>query len=103
MKFTREQNKVLSEIYRRLNFFHGGDLDTNLLYLGFPSDAKKIAEFGLIMPTRTESPRVLSWYNLTEKGKKFFSHYQRKNKLSESVNSDLFDGTYVKTFDPSFL
>lgn len=103
MRFTKEQNKVLSEIYRRLNYFHYGDLNENLLYLAYPSDARVIEKFSLIKPYGTEIPKALNWYNLTEKGKSFFSHYALKRRLSNKMNARLFDGTYTKIFNPKFL
>ena len=80
-KFNKGQNKVLTEIYRRLNWLDKTNLDTNLLLLTIPSEAKKIENLGLIKPFSTEQPRVYSWYNLTEKGKKFFSNYLLTQKL----------------------
>ena len=99
MKFTNTQNKVLSEIYRRLNYFHKGDLDTKLLFLALPSEAKKISKFGFIKPESEETPKEFNWYNLTEDGKKFFSNYVTKNKLSEDINLSIFEQTYTKSFD----
>ncbi len=102
-KFNNAENKVLSEIYRRLNFFHGGNLNENLLLLSYPSEAKLLKEYELIKPYSNEIPRVLNWYNLTEKGKTFFSNYVTKRKLSESINTSLFEGSYVKQFDKTLL
>ena len=101
--FTKQQNKILSEIYRRLNYFHSGNLNESLLYLGYPSDAKIISVFELIKPYRKEIPRVLNWYNLTEKGKKFFANYVTKHRLSSKRNSALFSGEYIKNFNKSLL
>lgn len=102
-EFSKSENEVLSEIYRRLNYFHNGDLNTNLLYLAFPSEAKKIAAYGLIQVHGKETPKVLNWYNLTDKGKKFFSNYVTKSKLSEETNHDIFTGKYIKIFDKNIL
>ena len=100
MRFTTKQNRVLSEIFRRLNSLHGGDLNTNLLYLAMPSTAKVIKQFGLIEPYGGENPRALSWYRLTEKGKSFFGNYI--TELDEAENRALFDGM-VKTFNHNLL
>lgn len=102
-KFTKDQNKVLSEIYRRLNYFHNGDLNTSLLLLAMPSEAKKIADIGLIRSHSKELRGVLNWYSLTERGKLFFSNYVTKTKLSNETNSSIFNGSYVKNFDYLFL
>ena len=101
--FTQAEKRVLTEIYRRLNFFHNGNLNEDLLYLAFPSEAKKIAEFGLIKPFSKETNRALNWYSLTEKGKKFFSHYIAKKKISQKENFDLFTGVTVVMFDKKHL
>ena len=102
-KFTLAQNRVLSEIYRRLNYFHKGNLSENLLYLALPSEAKIISEFDLIKPYSKEIPRVLNWYNLTEKGKKFFSNYITPSKLPDNINTKIFNKTHSFTFDYSLL
>ena len=103
-KFTREQNSVLSEIYRRLNYFHNGNLNESLLLLSMPFNAKVLKPFGLIEPYRNkETPRVLNWYNLTTKGRNFFRHYITVGKLSDKTNSDIFSGQYIKVFDYALL
>ena len=101
--FTRSQNIVLSEIYRCLNYFHKGDLSTHLLLLALPSEVKVISEFGFIKPSSTETPRVYNWYNLTEKGKKFFVNYITKYKLDEDLNTKLFTNEWVKCFDKRYI
>ena len=101
--FTQQQNSVLSEIYRRLNYFHSGDLNTRLLLLALPSEAKKIEPLGIIECTGKEIPRVLNWYKLTDKGKDFFSYYVTKHKLSDDINTKLFNGSYIKKFDKKYL
>jgi hypothetical protein len=103
MKFTKEQNKVLSEIYRRLIFLNNGDVNKSMLLLTTPSTAKKITKLELIKPYSKEIPRVYNWYSLTEKGKGFFSHYVIDTHLDSEMNTKLFTGEYVKEFDPSFL
>lgn len=103
-RFTRIQNAVLSEIYRRLNYFHNGNLNANLLLLSMPFNAKVLEPFGIIKPYHNEeTPHVLNWYNLTEKGKLFFANYVTKSKLSYETNADIFDGSYIKKFDYSLL
>lgn len=102
-RFTKAENEILSEIYRRLNYFHKGNLDANLLYLGLPSEASKISKYNLIKPYSGETPRVLNWYTLTDKGKKFFANYLTKKKLDQSVNHKIFTGAFVKEFDKKLL
>jgi DNA-binding PadR family transcriptional regulator len=98
MKFTKEQNKVLSEIYRRLNFFYNGNLEANLLYLALPTDANKIKEFGFIEPYTSPVARSVNWYRLTEKGREFFANYIVEGGLSDEDNLALYNGTYIKEF-----
>ena len=101
MKFTHEHNKVLSEIYRRLNKFHKGNLDANLLLLAFPYEAKKIKRFNLIEPVSNETARVLNWYKLTNKGKIFFSNYI--TEIDDATSYELFSGNHIKRFDANLL
>jgi hypothetical protein len=103
MKFTKKENQVLGEVYRRLNYFHKGDLDTNLLLLTLPSTVKILEEYKLLTPSNKEVPRTLNWYKLTKKGKEFFKHYVEKNKLTEEENLKLFNDDYIKKFDKKLL
>lgn len=102
-KFTHAQNKVLTLIYRRLNYFHNGNLNETLMHLSYPSHTKAIRSFGLIKPHGKETPRVLNWYSLTEKGRLFFKHYVTMNRLSDEESLVIFNGGLVKTFDISLL
>ena len=100
-KFTKKQQFVLQEIYRRLNFFHKGDVNADLLLLATPSVAKPAKELGLIKASSYELGRVYNWYNLTDKGKQFFSHYI--NPIDDETNAALWSGKHMKSFDPSFI
>ena len=55
---------------------------------------KQTKEMGLCKPTDTETPRVLNWYSLTEKGQQVIEQYQR-----EGLNPESFDGYHLKDFD----
>lgn len=101
MKFTKAQNIVLTEIYRRLNYFHKGDLKTTLLIPAYPSEISVIKKYGLIKPYKSEVQRVRNWYNLTDKGKAFFSHYIEE--ISEEKNSLYFTYGYFKIFNTDYL
>jgi len=104
MKFTKKENEVLEEIYRRLNYFHKGDLNTNLLLLALPSFVKIIKEYKLLTPSNKELPRVYNWYKLTKKGRKFFENYVMKNKMTEEQNLELFNNRgYAKKFNKNLL
>lgn len=102
-KFTKEENVVLSEIYRTINYFHEGNMDEKLMILEYPSKAKSIVGLGIIVPYGGETPKQLNWYSLTEKGKKFFKNYLTKKKLSQELNQKIFEGTYVKQFNFKLL
>ena len=103
-RFNNKQNTILSEIYRRLNFFHNGNLNEKLMMLAYPSEVKPIIEFGLVETTSTHcTSRVINWYRLTDNGKKFFSNYIEKEKLSDDVNHSIYTKEYVKQFDYSLL
>jgi hypothetical protein len=93
---TQPQNKILSEIYRRLNFLHDGNLNEPLLLLAFPSEVKSIKPLGIITPYSTETPKVLNWYRLTPKGKSYFANYV--TKITEATALEIFTGKYVKEF-----
>lgn len=96
LNFTLEENRMLTEIYRRLNYFHKGDLNSNIL-LEVPSRAKCLIKLGLIQPSYSrETPRALNWYKLTEKGQLFFKNYL--DNVNDKVNEALFNGV-IKTFN----
>lgn len=103
MKFTIKQRKELSEIYRRLNYFHDGNVNAGLMYLALPSQAKTLISLGLITSDSREIPRALNWYRLTVKGKLFFQHYITPDKLSEEDNELLFTCKWIKDFDINIL
>lgn len=102
MKFRKRENELLTEIYRRLNYFCKGDVNEGLLLLALPSETKVLNQYDILKPYLRETPRTLNWYCLTEKGKKFFSHYTHKKRLGERENQRLFEGG-VKNFDKSLL
>lgn len=100
--FSKKENIILSEIYRRLNYFHKGNLNEPLMLLALPSDVKIIKEYGLIMPYgNKETPRIFNWYSLTEKGKQFFSHYIEN--IDEETNTKLYNVELIKEFNPEYL
>lgn len=90
MKLLKKHNTVLTEIFRRLNYFHHGDVDKGLLLLALPSEAKPLKEAGFITPSRNETPRTLNWYRLTNKGKALFLHHQ--TPVDDQTNGELYNG-----------
>lgn len=101
-QFKADERRMLTEVYRRLNYLKNGDLDTQLLLPAYPSEAKPLITLGIITPTDNEVKRVINWYKLTNKGKMFFSHYN-KEKITEFENFELFEGRRVVDFDFSLL
>lgn len=104
MRFNQKQNIILSEIYRKLNFFHKGNLDEKLMLLAYQGEVKPIMNFCLVETISTCcARRVIHWYRLTDRGKDFFSNYIEKEKLSNDINHRIFTKEYVKEFDYSLL
>jgi hypothetical protein len=66
MKFTAHEQKVITEIRRRIRVFNK---DMVMVYLGYPSEVKSLIQKGILTPYSSQTPRVLNWYNLTELGK----------------------------------
>lgn len=66
---------TLIEVYRRLFYFHNGNINTNLLLLSLPSFAKDAVNEGFVEPVSDLVPRCPNWYRLTEKGKKLFKNF----------------------------
>ena len=99
-KFTMGENRMLTEIYRRLNYFHKGNVNEPFMLLEMPNMAKSIINIGLIEPACRETPRVLNWYKLTESGKTFFNNYIEV--VNEEANTKLFNGE-IKTFDKKLM
>lgn len=71
MKFTHEENIVLTEVRRRINQFKGGNKDAVMIYLGYPSEVKSLILKGILIPYSKEIKRALNWYNLTKSGKQY--------------------------------
>ena len=88
----------LKEAYRRLNYFHDGDLNSDVL-LEIPSRAKSLISIDIIKPSYRETPKCFNWYKLTDVGKKFFKNYIVK--ISEKENIELFNGEVMK-FDYNY-
>ena len=74
IKCWRDTHKIgkwgavfLLEGYRRVLVFDNGNFETRLLLLSYPSTVKKVAK-AMFKPAFAETPRVLNWYSLTDKG-----------------------------------
>ena len=102
MYFTVKERQILTELYRRLNYFHCGNLNEKMFAIFNTTEANIISKYNLITPTYLpRNKRGDSWYKLTEKGKSFFSHYIEE--ITEEENRDLFNGSIIKEFDFSLL
>lgn len=98
-RFNRHENKVLTKVYGRLNYFHKGNLNTNLLLLALPSETKSLIEKGILKSYGKEVKRVYNWYNLTDKGKELFSSHVTKERLSDDDVFAISEGLYVRDFN----
>jgi hypothetical protein len=98
-RFNRQENKVLTEVYRQLNYFKKGNLDTTLLMLSMPNNVKSLIEKDILKPYGKEIKKVLNWYSLTDNGKELFSSHVTKERLSEDVSLAIFEGLYVRDFN----
>lgn len=96
MKFNNQQNRVLTEIYRNLNYFYFGDLDNNLMAMFLPSQVKCLSKYNFLEPSSEIKPRTMGWYRLTSEGKAFFKNHT--GYIGEDTNEAIFEGRYVKDF-----
>ena len=95
--FTSQENEILTEIYRRLNYFQKGNLDAPLMLLQIPHNVKSLKEKKIIKCTGTETARALNWYELTDSGKTFFKDHIQA--ISETENLQIFEGKIVIDFN----
>lgn len=73
-KLKRPVSDIMIEFFRRQYVIHDGQYQP-LGNLGFPSEMKEAKSLGLIKPYSREEPRVLNWYQLTEKGLSVINAY----------------------------
>lgn len=78
---------TMNDVYRRLHYFHDGDLNSNLIYLGYPSEVKPLYKY--LKPVGNEKSRSMNWYCLTQEGKDLFATIPPMEKKD---NSDFFVG-----------
>jgi hypothetical protein len=69
IKFTIKESIQIEEIKRRIKEFKNGNIDSVMVFLGYPSEVKSLVLKGILTPYSRERKRALNWYNLTEKGK----------------------------------
>lgn len=84
----------LLECYRRIHQFNKGSMNENLVLIAYPSEVKAVRDcFNL--SNGKETPRVLNWYNLTDKGKKIISDLMSRISWNEKeINQFIFDLVY---------
>lgn len=102
-RFLSKDLRILTEIYRRLNYFHNGNLKTQLLLPALPSEVKNLKNLGILKSTNKEQGRVMNWYMLGEKGKNLFQHFIEETRLSEEENLAYFNGKIKDGFDPRLM
>ena len=95
--FNMKERAVLSELFRRLCYFHKGDINARCLLLARPSEVKCLAPYGLIRTDSVETLRLKNcWYVLTAKGKEYFAPMTRPMDATE--NLDIFEGRLIMHF-----
>lgn len=98
IKFTTRENRILTETYRRLNYFNNGDVKTFLLSADTPSEVKTLVAKNIITCSAgEEKPRKINWYMLTNEGQKLFKNYIKE--VTESENLQIFEGRKVINFN----
>lgn len=99
-KFSAEQNRTLTECYRRLNQFHNKNLDENLLLLSMPNKVKDLKNIFTCFDGR-EQERCLNWYKLTNEGKEIFSKVLNDTSLefNDLINENMFLGRNYINFN----
>lgn len=72
-KLGATQKRLMLQIYKRVNFEYGGDLNKKRMLICDKHEAKSIMKLGLV--SLHIEGKQLNWYSLTKKGKYFFEHY----------------------------
>jgi hypothetical protein len=91
-KLYKKEFMVLLECFRRVYYFHKGNVNEKLCTCLIPSEAKQAKEHGYIKAANNEAPRVRNWYSLTEKGAKIVQDL--KLKMTEELSLKIFDNFY---------
>lgn len=94
--FTAQENRVLTEVYRRFNKFHKRNVDANLIMLAYPSKVKTLISKKVLTPSSKEISKVLNWYNLGTLGKDIM---MQTHKMKDTSNLPIFEGKKVIDFN----
>jgi hypothetical protein len=98
-KFTLKEQRVLNEIERRLRYFKDNNIESKLLLLELPSEAKTLVNKGYITPSNGKEVKYsLNWYMLTEKGKQLFNKI-KLSKIDENLNQSMFEGKLIRDYN----
>ena len=100
-KFSSEQNRTLTECYRRLNQFHNKNLEENLLLLSMPNKVKDLKNIFTCFDGR-EQKRCLNWYKLTNEGKELFTKVLNDENsigFNQAINESIFLGKSYINFN----
>ena len=91
MKIYIKESYLLWEAMRRiLHLDKYKDINTSFAGLGYPSEYRRGVETEFFKPSFKETPRVLNWYRLTDKGKKAVKYLIKENiKPKDSHDFDL--------------
>ena len=77
-KLKVKEYRILLECYRRVHMFNKGKFNVHLLTLEYPSAMKPAIKEVLLVPSSTETAKVLNWYKLTTKGVKVLKRLEAK-------------------------
>jgi hypothetical protein len=97
MPIKTKTKRLMEEARRRYESFavrNNKTLETAWLGLGMPSEYREAVEEGYMVPYGVETPRVLNWYLLTEKG---IALYRELYPNSESGGHVYRDGSLIAT------
>ena len=97
IKFTSKENEILTEVYRRLNYFQKGDIHASLMLLQTPHKVKTLKDKKILKCTSMEQKGALNWYELTDSGKELFKNYICT--ISGVENQLIFDGNLTLDFN----
>ena len=84
IKLNIVERNLLKEWIRRTQYFHKGQLDAQLLMLAYRGEIKSLIEKGILKLSGYYPPCVLTWSQLTERGKRIMRQFKRKGLFSKA-------------------
>lgn len=88
-KLSKQQLLNLVESYRRVWQFHSGDYTCSHLLPELPSRVKTSGDY--LIPSGSETPKVINWYKLTGKGQNLTKSLEVVLPWSAELNQQLFE------------